>query len=327
MIGQRLMVGFDGTTLNNDLKYLIDTLLVGGIILFSRNIENPNQVAELCHAAQDHARSCGQPPLFIAVDQEGGKVARLRAPFTEFDGNPAISNKDEATYFSTTTARELIQVGINMNMAPVMDVAPTNSESIMADRVFGDDPDKTARLGTIIIDQFQKNRILAVAKHFPGIGRTTLDSHLDRPFLDTAANELKQTDLVPFASAIRHSVAGIMLSHVVYENIDNAWPASLSPTIAKKLLRKQMGYQGLILTDDLDMGAIKKYYSIETVFHQIMEADIDQALICHRSPDMESAIEKMTAMVFDSSKVEKRSRQSLDRILEMKAIYLGITEN
>lgn len=323
MVGQRLMVGFDGTTLTQDLKYLIDTLLVGGIILFSRNIESPDQVAALCEAAQGHARSCGQPPLFIAVDQEGGKVARLRAPFTEFAGNPAIINGNDATYFSNTTARELESVGINMNMAPVLDVALADGESVMADRVFGDDPGQTARLGTIVIDQFQKNRILAVAKHFPGIGRTTLDSHLDRPFLDTAASELKQTDLVPFAAAIRHNVAGMMLSHVVYEKIDTDWPASLSPTIANRLLRKKMGYKGLILTDDLDMGAIKKYYPIETVFHQVITAGIDQALICHRSPNMEGAIEKMITMVSDSPELEKRSRQSLNRILDMKASYLG----
>ncbi len=323
MTGQRLMVGFDGTTLTQDLKYLIDTLQVGGIILFSRNIQAPDQLAELCRSAQDHALTCGQPPLFIAVDQEGGKVARLRSPFTEFDGNPAMRDESDAVSFSTITARELKSVGINMNMAPVMDVAFPDVDSIMAERAFGGDPAIIARMGAVVIDQLQENRIMAVAKHFPGIGRTTLDSHLDRPHLNTHPEKLLNTDLVPFNAAIQHNVTGIMLSHIVYEKIDARWPASLSPSIANLLLRKQLGYEGLILTDDLDMGAIKKHYAIETVFTQIMAADIDQALICHRSPDMEMAIEKMTSAATDTPDLEERCRQSLDRILALKASYLG----
>jgi len=322
LAGQRLMVGFDGTILTRDLKYLIDTVRVGGIILFSRNIHNPEQLGELCRSVQDHALGCGQPPLFIAVDQEGGKVARLRSPFTEFEGNPSMRNDADAVFFSTISARELKEVGINMNMAPVMDVAFADADSIMADRSFGDDPDWTARMGAVVIDQFQKNGIMAVAKHFPGIGRTTLDSHLDRPHLDTVPEKLMRTDMVPFTAAIHHDVAGIMLSHIVYERIDANWPASLSPSIAADLLRKKLGYNGLVLTDDLDMGAVKKYYPIETVVKQVIAADIDQALICHRSRDIETAVEKMTSILHDTPGMRKRAQASVKRILALKASYL-----
>ncbi len=322
LAGQRLMVGFDGTTLTRDLKYLIDTVRVGGIILFNRNIHDPEQLGELCRSVQDHALICGQPPLFIAVDQEGGKVARLRPPFTEFEGNSSMRNETDAVSFSTITARELKEVGINMNMAPVMDVAFADVDSIMAGRSFGDDPDWTARMGAVVIDQLQKNGIMAVAKHFPGIGRTTLDSHLGRPHLDTVPEKLMRADMVPFTAAIHHDVAGIMLSHIVYERIDANWPASLSPPIAADLLRKKLGYNGVVLTDDLDMGAVKKYYPIETVVKQIMVADIDQALICHRSPDIEAAVERMTSILRDTPGMRKRAQASVKRILALKASYL-----
>lgn len=322
LAGQRLMVGFDGTTLTRDLKYLIDTVRVGGIILFSRNIHDPEQLGELCRSVQDHALICGQPPLFIAVDQEGGKVARLRSPFTEFEGNPSMRNETDAVSFSTITARELKEVGINMNMAPVMDVAFADVDSIMAGRSFGDDPYWTARMGTVVIEQMQKNGIMAVAKHFPGIGRTTLDSHLDRPHLDTVPEKLMRADMVPFTAAIHHDVAGIMLSHIVYEKIDANWPASLSPPIAADLLRKKLGYNGVVLTDDLDMGAVKEYYPIETVIKQIMAADIDQALICHRSPDIEAAVERMTSILRETPGMRKRAQASVKRILALKASYL-----
>ena len=323
LAGQRLMVGFDGTTLTPDLKYLIDTLMVGGIVLFSRNILDPDQLRELCRSVQDHARACGQPPLFIAVDQEGGKVARLRSPFTEFDGNPAIRSQADAVHFSTTTAQELKGVGINMNMAPVLDIAFKEVDSIMADRSFGHDPDHAAKIGTVVIDRLQQNHIMAVAKHFPGIGRTTLDSHLDRPHLDIEAHTLMRTDLVPFVAAIDHHVAGIMLSHIVYEKMDAQWPASLSPAIAGRLLREKMGYDGLVLTDDLDMGAIKRYYPLADIIKQVLAADIDQFLICHRSPDMETVVEKMTALITDSPTLREQSRQSLNRILALKRAYLN----
>jgi len=322
LAGQRLMVGFDGTTLTRDLKYLIDTVRVGGIILFSRNIHNQKQLGELCRSVQDHALISGQPPLFIAVDQEGGKVARLRSPFTEFEGNPSMRNETDAVSFSTITARELKKVGINMNMAPVMDVAFADVDSIMAGRSFGDDPYWTARMGTVVIEQMQKNGIMAVAKHFPGIGRTTLDSHLDRPHLNTVPEKLMRTDMVPFTAAIHHDVAGIMLSHIVYERIDANWPASLSPPIAADLLRNKLGYNGLVLTDDLDMGAVKKYYPIETVVKQIMAADIDQALICHRSPDIEAAAEKMISILRDTPGMRKQAQASVKRILALKASYI-----
>lgn len=319
LAGQRLMVGFDGTVINNDVEFLIDTLKVGGIILFSQNISTPEQLRQLCSDIQEHASASGQPPVFIAVDQEGGQVARLKKPFTEFPGNPAIKVADDAVKFALITAKELAGVGINMNMAPVLDVADKSIDSIMAKRSFGHDPQSVSHLGTTVISRLQHGNIIAVCKHFPGIGRTTLDSHIKLPVLDTEIKDLQSFDLPPFRAAIEHNVAGIMLSHILYTKMDPKWPASLSRKIACNMLREQMGYNGLIITDDLDMGAIKEYYDIKTIIWQILSANIDIALICHRSPDMENAFQTLFKNIRDSLKLKTSSIESVNRILKLKS--------
>lgn len=322
--GQRLMVGFEGTGLNEDLKDLINRLKIGGIILFAGNLKSPDQIKELCRSIQDYAKICQQPPLFIAVDQEGGQVARLQEPFTIFPGNPHMKTEEDAVHFAEITAAELNQVGINMNMAPVMDVSPEGSGSIMAERTFGDNPAWVSRLGVKVIEHLQLNNIMAVAKHFPGIGRTTLDSHMDMPVLHDDLSVMEQFDLIPFEAGIQNRVSGVMLSHIFYTKLDPQWPASLSPQIAKNLLRKQMGFDGLVLTDDLDMGAISKHYDIHTAIHQILAADIDLTLICHKGPTIEIAFEEILKEMTDSPELKARGIESMERIMEAKRRYLDM---
>lgn len=321
--GQRIMAGFDGTELNNDLKFLIDTIKVGGIILFSRNISEPAQVKKLTLSAQAYAASCGQPPLFIAIDQEGGEVARLKEPFTQFpDGCPGMTCVEDAQHFARITAKELRSIGVNMDMAPVMDVAPEDIDSIMRNRSFGHDPQRVATMGENIIHELQKNRVMAVAKHFPGIGRTVMDSHLDLPVLEVALEMMVATDLIPFKASIDHDVAGIMLSHILYNKIDPEWPASISKKIAKNLLRDQMGYDGLVLTDDLDMGAIKKHYNIQSVINQILTAEIDIILICKLSSNIKDTFDIVLKEMKDSEKIRRDGKKSVNRVMGLKGVYL-----
>jgi len=321
--GQRLMVGFNGTELNDDLKFLVDTIKVGGIILFAGNLSSPQQIKDLCFSAQEYALEQGQPPLFISIDQEGGQVVRLKAPFTQFPGNSKMRGEEDAVNFAEITAKELTGVGINMNMAPVLDVAPKDIQSIMAERVFGDDPMWVSKLGVKVIEHLQQNKIMSVAKHFPGIGRTTLDSHLDMPLLNADTADLEAVDLLPFKAAIKHNVAGIMLSHIFYKKIDSVWPASLSSLIAKDLLREHMGFNGLIMTDDLDMGAIKKKYGIKTIIQQILSANIDITLICHKGPDIEAAFYEILNSLKGSQKIMAKGMESVERILKMKQKYIA----
>ena len=320
--GQRLMVGFDGTELNPELRFLIDTLKVGGIILFSRNLIDPDQIKNLCVSMQSYARSCEQPPLLIAIDQEGGKVARLKEPFTQFPGNSKMKGPEDAIFFAKTTATELLKVGINMNMAPVLDVAPEGINSVMAERAFGPDPGWVSEQGKVVIEHLQAENIMAVAKHFPGIGRTVLDSHFELPDLDIDVDAMKGFDLFPFKTAISHDVAGIMLSHIRYTRIDPNWPASLSKTIADDLLRKQMGYDGVVMTDDLDMGAIEKHYDLNTAIRQILSADIDMTLICHAGPNIENAFKEILDVQRRSQTMKAKGVKSIERIMRLKKRYL-----
>ncbi|MGB6010623.1 MAG: beta-N-acetylhexosaminidase [Desulfobacterales bacterium] len=321
--GQRLMAGFDGTELNAELKFLINALKLGGIILFSRNLIDPGQIKDLCFSMQSYARSCGQPPLFIAIDQEGGRVARLREPFTQFPGNSKMKGPEDAVYFAKTTAKEFLEVGINMNLAPVLDVAPEGINSIMAGRAFGPDPGWVSKQGKVVIEHLQAENIMAVAKHFPGIGRTVLDSHFELPDLDIDVDAMQGFDLFPFKTAISHDVAGIMLSHIRYTRIDPDWPASLSKTIADDLLRKQMGYDGVVMTDDLDMGAIEKHYDLKTAIQQILSADIDMPLICHAGPNIENAFKEILDVQRRSQTMKAKGMKSLERIMRLKKRYIG----
>jgi len=320
MAGQRLMLGFDGTTLNMELKFLIRELKAGGIILFKPNIESPDQLTQLCSDVQACAVDAGQPPLFIAIDQEGGVVARLKHPFTEFAGNPHIHTRADAEHFARLTARELSVAGINMNMAPVMDVAPVGGGSIMQERAFKGDADVVSKLGTCVIKTLQDKKIMAVAKHFPGIGRTKKDSHFFLPRLDIDLDTLRSSDMKPFEAARDADVSGIMLSHIFYPQLDDTWPASLSPYIAGELLREQLGYGGLVLTDDLDMKAIQ--HDMKTCIRQVMAARIDLALICHKGPNIEIAWEEICHLLDSNPQLFALGKASMDRILGVKKKYL-----
>ncbi len=327
LAGQRLMVGFMGKVFDDDLRFVIREMHVGGLILFKRNVSDPSQVAEVCRRAQACAVESGNPPLMIAIDQEGGPVVRLGPPFTVFPGNRAIGaakSEKAAREFGTITARELRGVGITMNLAPVLDVAPHGLKSVMADRVFGEDPELVANLGKAVIETLQNNGIPATAKHFPGIGRTTSDSHVELPYLDVESQVLDSTGLVPFRAAIGGGVEAVMLSHVVYRDLDQQWPASLSTVIARDLLRKDMGFEGLTMTDDLDMGAIDKHFDVETTLRRISDAEIDIALICHDRLKMEKAHRALLKAVRESEDARSKATASVRRILHMKRKYLKI---
>jgi beta-N-acetylhexosaminidase len=317
------MAGFEGTRFDHALKWLITDLHVGGLILFRRNVEALAQLSELCRTAQSCARNHGQPPLFIAIDQEGGQVARLGRPFTRFSGNSAMANVGDAERFAAITATELSSVGINMNLAPVLDVAPEGFGSIMAGRSFGSQPQRVAKLGATVIRGLQSRNIMAVAKHFPGIGRTTLDSHADLPVLDADAASLDNYDLIPFRAAIQEKVSGIMLSHVLYPRLDPVWPSSLSKRVAWDMLRIQLGYNGMVITDDLEMGAISRHYQLTASIRQVLRADVDMALICRSAEKLAQAHACMTKKIAESERMRARMEASVARIMALKTLYLG----
>ncbi len=317
--GQRLMLGFDGTELNDELKEIIEGIRTSGLILFSRNIVSPDQVKALCQSCQEFARGVDVRPVFIAIDQEGGTVARLRPPFTQFTGNPDILSLNDAINFASITAKELSNVGINMNFAPVLDVA-WDADSVMKDRAFKGDERKVSNLGNQVVLILQERGIMAVAKHFPGIGRTILDSHFHLPIVEMDMTTLLASDMVPFADAIGNSVSGIMLSHILYPKLDKQWQASLSPIIANDILREKMGYKGLVMTDDLDMKAINK--DMKTCICQILKSNIDLALICHKGPNILTAYNEIQHLMETDESFFIAGKVSESRILKYKNKYI-----
>jgi beta-N-acetylhexosaminidase len=318
LIGQRLMVGFDGTQWNADLAFCLSELAPGGLILFSANIQTPEQVRALCTDAQKCAADLGLPPLIIAVDQEGGPVARLRPPaFPLFKGAAEMEGLADARAFARLAADVLSPIGINMNMAPVLDLDCPTLESVMRSRAFGPDPETVSSMGLTLIKDLQERGIMAVAKHFPGIGRTTLDSHRQRPDLDTDKDTLLKVDGAPFQAAIAEGVAAVMLAHIRYTAIDKKWPASLSRRVVQDLLRQRLQYEGVVITDDLDMGAIVRHYGDDLLLERIVRAGVDIALICHKGPRRDCSLDLLKRAIEKTARTEEHQK-SVGRILALK---------
>lgn len=326
LVGQLFMVGFEGTQFNTDLSYFLKKLHIGGVIYFKRNIQDPFQLAELSRSLQEKAMELSSIPLFISIDQEGGSVARLGPPFTQF---PSASNmassedpKEWIRYFAQTQAHELKLVGINMDLAPVLDVNIRGPEGLMASRSYGSDPSQVARLGALCITEFQQAGIIACAKHFPGIGDTELDSHQDLPIQLKDKEELEKVELVPFKEAIKIQPGAVMVSHVKYPAYDLKYPASLSQLIITGLLRQALGYEGLVMTDDLEMGAVGRHYEIEEALFLACRASADCLLICHDPEKIERGYFYLLNKIKNSTIPEESFMNSLKRNLSLKQKFL-----
>lgn len=280
-----LIAGFEGTRINKEIEDLILKHHIGGFILFERNYENPEQLFHLIRDMQKLALSKPTPlPLFISVDQEGGRVARLSAPFSSFPFPcclGAAKSEDLAFRFGLAMGRELAAVGINIDYAPVLDVNTNPQNPIIGNRAFSDDPKWAARLGADFIKGCREAGVLPVGKHFPGHGDTKVDSHLELPYVDRDARILEKVELHPFAQAIKNGMDILMTAHVVYRAWDNQYPATFSTKILKTILRKKMGYHGLIISDDLEMKAVENHFSFESIPQLGVNAGIDLFLICH----------------------------------------------
>lgn len=317
-IGQLFMAGLPGPSLDQGTETLIRDYNLGGIILFARNIQDPVQVARLCSDIQEKAMKYHGRPLLLSVDQEGGRVARLREPFTTFPGNSAIgSDRDpveRAVEFARVTGKELRQVGLNMNLAPVVDVRQGSIEKHLDGRTFGEDPEMVALLGRTVIRILQENGVMAVAKHFPGLGRAAIDPHLDLPRIDSDEAEIEEINLPPFQAAIHERVAGIMSSHSIYSALDPQLPATLSRPIMTQLLRDRLGYDGLILSDDLEMGAIAKQWGVARGAAQAFEAGVDVLLVCREQEYVLESLNLIRSRILEGVIPLQRLQSSLDRI-------------
>ncbi|MCG8348659.1 MAG: beta-N-acetylhexosaminidase [Chloroflexales bacterium] len=261
-VGQSVMLSFAGTQATAELRAALAQTRAAGVILFAHNIGTPAELHALCTALQSCAAELRLPPLLIAIDQEGGIVSRLPAPFVTPPSQMAQAATDDpvAAYAcAQVTGQQLRAYGVNVNFAPVLDVNNNPANPVIGTRAFGADPATVTRFGLAALRGYRETGVVATAKHFPGHGDTTIDSHLDLPVLDHERARLDQIELAPFKAAIAAGVPAIMTAHIVFNALDDC-PATLSRRVLRGLLRGELGFTGVVFTDALDMRAIADHY-------------------------------------------------------------------
>jgi beta-N-acetylhexosaminidase len=323
-IGQLLIGSLPGTTITPEIRSLAREFQLGGVILFSRNIEAPEQVAELSHDIQSLAADV---PLWMSVDQEGGRVARLRKPFTEWppmatlgrSGDPALAQR-----FAAALAAELRAVGITLDYAPVLDIHTNPKNPIIGDRALAEDAATVATLGVAIIKGLQENGVAACGKHFPGHGDTSVDSHLELPVVEHPPDRIRRVECVPFREAARAGVAFMMTAHVLVPALDDEKPATLSPRIVRALLREEIDYDGVILSDDLEMKALANTWAVPESAVQAIAAGCDGLLVCSGDAEAQAATCEAIVRAVEANQIPfKRLEDALKRHRRAKERFLA----
>lgn len=320
-LGQLFIIGIKGTSLSSEEEAFLTENNIGGVILMGRNVQSPEQVHQLCASIQKlRHKTKAKSPFFISIDMEGGRVARLKEPFTQWPPLRNLGDIDSpslAFNMALYMGKELRAVGINLDFAPCVDVLTNPLNGVIGDRSISSDPEIVSKMSSALIRGYMKSEVITCAKHFPGHGNTFVDSHEDLPLEEINLERINKIELVPFRKAIRSRVDMIMMSHVLYKNIDAENPASLSP-ILNKLLRDELRYRGVIITDDLDMKALTKNYTVEEIAVKSLACGNDILLYCNNPevpPKALAAIEKaVNAGQISLTKIE----DSFQRISKLK---------
>ena len=322
-IGQMTMIGIhgygiDSSNINDDIFYSLNNFCFGGVILYTRNVESQDQVKNLVSQLQQN-RFNKQVPLFISIDEEGGDVSRLKliysetAPSQQSIGRTA--NPKEAKYWSVQTAKKLKYLGINVNFAPVADIGSPDTRS------FSDNPEEVTTFLDNAARGYEEEGIIYCLKHFPGIGKRITDPHQEISSIDVSRETLEQEDLLPFKYMIDNHQSDkfmIMVSHLKYPSIDESNSATLSYEVMTELLRKKLGYNGIIITDDLEMGAITNHNSFSEVGIKAVKAGADILLVCHEYLHEQDVYNGLLKAVKNGEISEERIDESVRRILKVK---------
>ncbi len=321
--GELMMIGFDGMEVTPALKEWVTKRHVGGVVLFSRNLLLMGPVYKLISDLQELRSKVSSLPLIVAIDQEGGVVSRLIKGTTVLPGNMVlggIGSEDSAFAAGRIAAVEMRMLGFNVNLAPVMDLSCEPKNLIVGVRSFGEDPALVGKLGSAMIEGMQAYGMLATAKHFPGLGRCRVDPHQDLPVVPCQDKKLLQDGLKPFAAAIAAGVKIIMTAHAAFRHWEpnGVVPATLSRTLLDGVLRKQMGFGGVILSDDLEMQALTKYFSAQEIAFRGIQAGLDMFLVCHSQDRQLETFEALKQILQEDPDLAQRMEKSLKRIQEIK---------
>ncbi|WP_458464584.1 beta-N-acetylhexosaminidase [Paenibacillus sp.] len=327
-VGQLLMCGFHGQQADEQITRLIRDYHVGGVIYFRRNVQSIDQLTRLSAELQGIAAEAGELPLMISVDQEGGMVARIdKEGMTQVPGNMALGatgNPEYTLECARILGRELKSIGIDMNLAPVVDVNNNALNPVIGVRSYGESAESVATHGAAAITGYQSQGIAATAKHFPGHGDTAVDSHLGMVTVPHDRNRLEEIELLPFCRAIEAGVDAIMTAHVIFPSIEpKPIPATLSRKVLTGLLREEMGFEGIIITDCLEMHAISKPYGVAEAAIRAVEAGADLILVSHTLQDQVAALEAIVEAVRTGRISEEVIHQAVERIMTWKRKRCG----
>ncbi|AOM81759.1 beta-N-acetylhexosaminidase [Salisediminibacterium beveridgei] len=313
--GQLFIITVESDELDDNLKHSIDHYNIGGLILFQRNLTSLQRTIRFIRDVQAYAKKAGRPPLWISIDQEGGGISYLFKEMAVSPGNmnlaagPNAEAHAEKAY--SIMAAQLNAIGFNMNYAPLLDVNNNPDNPVIGTRAFSEDVDEVSRLSAIAANAQQKEGILACGKHFPGHGDTTVDSHLSLPVLSKTMDDMYNLELKPFIHAFNHGMKAVMTAHIVFSTIDPDRPATLSPAILKGILRDKLSYDGLIITDSMEMEAIASFYGKETGTKMALEAGVNIILACGRNYPAQWAMIEAAAKAMNNETIMQNINDSL----------------
>lgn len=319
-LGQMVMIGIQGTKVDDDSLYMLNQYHMGGVILFDRNMESPEQVKQLTSDLQ--AQSNEKVPLFIGIDEEGGDVVRMAEKLTPPPSQKEIGatgDIEQAKTWAIKTAKSLKDMGINVNFAPVADVGSNDKRSYSTDTNTVIDFVRAATKG------YQQENIIYSLKHFPGIGKGRVDSHVDSSSIDVAKEVLMTEDIIPFKTIIDENDPNdyfILVSHLKYPALDEEYPASLSSKIMTDLLRNELGYKGIIITDDMEMGAVANHNDFRSIGVKAVKAGADIVLVCHEYEHQQEVYLGLLDAVNSGEISQERIDESVKRIIKVKLLHL-----
>lgn len=319
-IGQMVMIGIQGTKVDDDSLYMLHQFHMGGVILFDRNMDSPEQVKQLTSDLQ--AQSNEKVPLFIGIDEEGGDVVRMAEKLTPPPSQKEIGatgDIEQARTWAIKTAKSLKDMGINVNFAPVADIGSNDKRSYSTDANTVIDFVRAATKG------YQQENIIYSLKHFPGIGKGKVDSHVDSSSIDVAKEVLMTEDILPFKTIIDENEPNdyfILVSHLKYPALDEEYPASLSSKIMTDLLRNELGYKGIIITDDMEMGAVANHNDFRSIGVNAVKAGADIVLVCHEYEHQQEVYLGLLDAVNSGEISQERIDESVKRIIKVKLLHL-----
>lgn len=320
-IGQMLMVGIDGTEIDENFKEFADEYKFGTVILFGKNITSAEQLVELTNSIKS---TSGDIPYIIGMDEEGGLVTRLPDDVLSMPSALTIASSEDTEYCYNAgyqIGTQLTSFGLHTGFCPVLDIWSNPNNTVIGDRAYGKTSDDVCTYGIADMLGLKAAGAIPVAKHFPGHGDTETDSHYGLPIVTKTKEELMQSELIPFQSAIENGVPMIMAAHILCTELDDEYPASMSKSIITDLLRDEMGFNGVVITDDLTMGAISENYSYGEAVVLSINAGCDILSICFGEDNVKQAAEAIKEAVESGEITEERIDESVRRILKLKEDY------